>query len=355
VLYVLVCYAAVVPASESPSGRSSQLRPPGLERNSVTLYQRTTRPDPLFGHIFGDDTGFLVTFTAQQARLRCPDARYNELASIRQRSWSYPAESEKAASYLMAEVGRQRDAYFCVHLFRKTNTRLAKHTMPTVRSLWLDEDQGTYPEAGPQPTAAVASSATRRHLYWRLSRAVSVEWAVAMNRRIATWAEGDCGKAALASVLRPPGTRNFKRYPKVDDVVAELTAAVPWDPEVLEQAIPPLPSEDIGATNKRSEKEKEPYDGPTLELHDFLEDAAVEIVAEVPDELGVKLAVICPWVGEHGGGDPTGTYAGQLANGALWFHCHHAHCFGRTWPEFRHRTRRLKKKREWINQGEDLG
>jgi hypothetical protein len=284
------------------------------------------RPEALFGHIFGEDKGFVVTFTAQQARLRRPDARHNELAAIRQRSWAYPAETEKAAAYLMAEAGRQRDAYIGVHLFREPNTRLAAHTVPTIRSLWLDEDEGIYPEAGPQPTAAVASSATRRHLYWKLTRAVSVEWAVAMNRRIAAWAEGDSGKAALASVLRPPGTRNFKRYPQVYQVVGELTGAAPWDPEILEQAIPALPkaSDRLGST--------EPYNGPDVDLAGYLEN--VQIVAEVPDELGVKLAIVCPWINEHSGGDRTGTYVGQRAGGGLWFYCHHEHCQGRSWRDF---------------------
>src|SRR5215217_2585602 len=63
--------------SESPSGPSSQLRPPRLERNVKTIIQSITRPEPLFGHVFSRDTGFLVTFTAQQARLRRPNARHN--------------------------------------------------------------------------------------------------------------------------------------------------------------------------------------------------------------------------------------------------------------------------------------
>jgi RepB DNA-primase from phage plasmid len=321
-------------ASKSPSGRSHRL----------------FQPEALFGHIFGEDTGFLVTFTAHQARFRRPDARHNELADTRQRSWSYPDEAERAAKYLIAQAQEGRDAYFGVHLFRASGSRLATNAAPTLRSLWLDEDEGAYPEIGPQPTAVVASSAKRRHLYWRLTRAVAVEWAVTMNRRLARWAGGDCGKAGLASVLRVPGTGNYKRHPQVDPVTMEITEARIWEPQVLEQAIPPLPSE-AGATHKRSDKK--PYDGPRLELLDFLEDAAVEVVAEVPDELGVKLTVICPWVGEHSGGDLTGTYAGQLANGALWFHCHHAHCFGRRWPEFRRRVRRLNKKRQWIGQGKD--
>jgi hypothetical protein len=134
------------------------------QKGTIRLYQQLTRPEGLFRHVFDEDKGFLVTFTAQQARLRRPDARHNELAGIQQRSWAYPAESERAAAYLVAEAGRQRDAYIGVHLFREPDTRLAAHTVPAIRSLWLDEDEGIYPEAGPQPTAAVASSATRRHL-----------------------------------------------------------------------------------------------------------------------------------------------------------------------------------------------
>jgi hypothetical protein len=314
------------------------------------ISRRLTEPSTaFFEHIFGETPeGHLVTFTGQQARLRRPDARQNELAGIRQRSFRYPGQAEQAASYLLAEADKKRDAYIGVHLFRDPNTRLAANAARTVRSLWLDEDEGAYPEIGPQPTAVVASSARRRHLYWRLTHAVAVEWAVTMNRRLAMWAGGDCGKAGLASVLRVPGTRNYKRHPQVDPVTMQITDAEFWDPEILEQAIPPLPE---ASTNRRSDEK--PYDGPRIELLDFLEDAAVDVLAEVPDELGRKLAVICPWVGEHSGGDPTGTYAGQLANGALWFHCHHAHCFGRTWPEFRWRVRRLNKKRQWISQGED--
>jgi len=320
--------------------------------DTVKLYQRNGPAASarwLFEHVFDDAEGYMVTFTGQQARLTNPGARDNELTRIEQRSFPYPGAADAASSHLVAKAETNYDCYFGVHLFRERGSRLASNATPTVGTLWLDEDEGEYPDEGPEPTAIVCSSARRRHLYWRVSHPVSVEWAVTMNRRIAAWSGGDIGKAGLASVLRVPGTRNFKRHPQVDPVTLQITGADVWDPELLEQATPLLPET---ATTKRCET---PYDGPRIELLDFLEDAAAEVVSEVPDELGVKLAVVCPWIDEHSGRDRTGTYVGQLSNGALWFHCHHEHCFGRGWHEFRLRTRRLKKKSHLIKEGEYFG
>ncbi len=292
------------------------------------MYQHLERPEPLFGHIFGDLEGFLVAFTGRQARLTREGARRNELANIHQMSFLYPDDTEKAASYLLAKAETLHDAYFGVHLFRAPLSRLASNAVPTVRCLWMDEDEGTYPEIGPDPTAIVASSSERRHLYWQLAYPVSVEWAVSMNRRIATWAGGDIGKAGLASVLRVPGTTNFKRSPKVDPVTLEITDAGPWEPEVMDQAIPRLPE-----PTRSSVTATEPYDGPEVVLEEFLGD--VEILAEISDGLGKKYAIVCPWVNEHTGGDRTGTRVGQRGSGALWFHCDHEHCARRGWRDFK--------------------
>jgi len=292
------------------------------------VYQRLGHSAPLFfEHIFGDSAGYLVTLTGQQARLQRPDARANELEGIRQKSFRYPDKAGRAADYLLGEAQHQRDAYVGVHLFCKPGTRKAEYAAPTVQSLWLDEDDGSYPELGPQPTAVVSSSRKRRHLYWQLTHAVSVEWAVEMNRRVAIWAGGDVGKAGLATVLRVPGTANFKRHPQVDLVAMEITHSGSWEPEVMDQAIPEL-SEPTTSSPKA-----ESYDGPALELAEFL--SGVDIIGEVPDGLGKKLAVVCPWLSEHTGGDRTGTYVGQRAGGGLWFYCNHEHCQGRTWAEFR--------------------
>jgi len=304
------------------------------------LYQGIYRPEALFGHIFGEDTGFLVTFTAHQARFRRPDARHNELADTRQLSWPYPEKVEEASGYLIAEAQERRESYFGVHLFRKAGNRLAANTAPTLRCLWLDEDDGHFPKDGPEPTATVRSSAARRHLYWLLAHPVAVEWAVAMNRRLAAWAGGDTGKAGLSSVLRAPGTANYKRDPRVDLVVGEFTGVPPWEPEVLDQAVPEVPEP------SPSSESREPYDGPEVDLMPYLKN--VEVLGEVADSSGTKYAIVCPWVHEHSGGDRTGTRIGQRENGALWFHCDHSHCQGRTWREFRREMQRIFPKRKQI-------
>jgi hypothetical protein len=287
--------------------------------------------------MFGQDRGFLVSFTGQQARFTRRDARPNELTSTRQLSWPYPEKVEEASDYLIAQVQERRESYFSTHLFREAGNRLSANTVPTVRCLWLDEDDGHFPEDGPRPTAIVRSSAERRHVYWQLAYPVAVEWAVAMNRRLASWAGGDTGKAGLSSILRAPGTANYKRHPQVDLVVGKFTGAGPWEPEVMDQAVPELPEPPHPSSPRRV---GEFNDGPEVELEPYLD--GVEVLGELPDSLGVKLAIVCPWISEHTGGDRTGTRVGQRENGALWFHCDHAHCQGRTWRDFKrvvHRRR----------------
>jgi hypothetical protein len=88
----------------------------------------------------------------------------------------------------------------------------------------------------------------------------------------------------------------------------------------------------------RVDRDRSPYDGPkrVLDLLDFLERANIEIFAELSDgQAERKYAVRCPWLDEHTGGDESGTYAGQYADGATFFQCWHSHCSSRGWQEFK--------------------
>jgi hypothetical protein len=176
--------------------------------------RKVTAAEELMEHIYGDCTGWLVAFTGKQARIDNPDARKNVLAGANQRSFRYPDEAREAAEYLLRECEDGRDAYQGVHLFKIPGNRRGDNAVDEVSALWLDEDEGHYPEEGPEPTSVVHSSEGRRHLYWKLAHPIPIDRAVDLSRRIAVWSGGDTGKAARASVLRAPGTRNFKRYPK---------------------------------------------------------------------------------------------------------------------------------------------
>ncbi len=108
-----------------------------------------------------------------------------------------------------------------------------------------------------------------------------------------------------------------------------------------------------------SEAERRPYNGPPTEqidLVEFLAASGTAVLREIPDGTARRVfAVVCPWAHEHTGGDDSGTRVGQYEDGALFFHCEHAHCGGRGWGEFRSRVdprkpvklRTCKARRVW--------
>src|SRR5215217_2806840 len=90
-----------------PSGK-----PPNAGNTAVLEEDAKT----LFGHIFGEAEGYLVTFTGKQARLAKldPNARENELTATQQKSWRYPDEAESR------RLRNQRGAARAGCVFRRT-------------------------------------------------------------------------------------------------------------------------------------------------------------------------------------------------------------------------------------------
>ena len=170
--------------------------------------ERSERITELWAHLFDGLRGYLVTFTGQQS-IR-PSARPNELDDTRQRSWAWPEEKAQAATYLLDQSAAGRDAYFGVHLFHKSGTRKGEYA-GEVQALWVDGDGSQVPRDWPQPTAVVESSPGRHHFYWRLTRPIDPEKAAQLNKRLCYGMGGDKGKWGLGTVLRAPGTLNYKR------------------------------------------------------------------------------------------------------------------------------------------------
>jgi hypothetical protein len=162
----------------------------------------------LWEHLFEGLQGYLVTFTGQQSTRG--GARANELDGPQQRSWHWPTKKATAADYLLAQSEAGRDAYFGVHLFQRAGTRKGA-SAAKVLALWVDGDGAQVPKDWPQPTAVVESSPGRHHFYWRLTRPIEPEEAAQLNRRLCYGMGGDKGKWGLGTVLRAPGTRNYKR------------------------------------------------------------------------------------------------------------------------------------------------
>src|SRR5215204_4284200 len=197
------------------------------------------RTAELWAHLFEGLEGYLVTFTGQQSART--GGRPNELGAPQQRSWRWPTQQEQAAHYLLDQSQAGRDAYFGVHLFRRPSNRKAENAAE-VQALWVDGDGSQVPRDWPQPTAVVESSPGRHHFYWRLTRPIDPEYAAQLNKRLCYGMGGDKGKWGLGTVLRAPGTLNYKRErPTLVEVASVSNFGRAWDPEVIDQAVPLLP------------------------------------------------------------------------------------------------------------------
>jgi hypothetical protein len=170
--------------------------------------ESTERITKLWTHLFEGLEGYLVTFTGQQSAR--PDAGPNELDDTRQSPWQWPAQKAAAAEYLLEQSQAGRDAYFGVHLFRHPRNRKGENAAE-VLALWVDGDGVQVPKDWPQPTAIVESSPRRHHFYWRLTRPIDPGYAAQLNKRLCYGMGGDKGKWGLGTVLRAPGTLNYKR------------------------------------------------------------------------------------------------------------------------------------------------
>jgi hypothetical protein len=288
----------------------------------------------LFEHLFEGQSGYLNTFTGKQARFVNRDARGNELTAVRNRTWKYPEQASEAVESLLAESGRKRDAYFGVHLFeeRQPGRRLASNAAEFVRALWVDGDGALVPDHYPAPTATVYSSSNRHHFYWRLLEPVPIDQAAALNRRMALDMGADTSKAGKASVLRLPGTFNYKRETpepvtaKISDRSiehADMDATVPAE----KPKVRPRPKKRAPWFEFQADED--------FDLLRWMDAYGMPYGAEVRDDSGRKWRLEeCP-IAPPGKEHSDSVYVGQRHSGQAWFRCYHNHGEGRVWQDVR--------------------
>jgi hypothetical protein len=131
-----------------------------------------------------------------------------------------------AAAAQIVELGARTDAYVgCAPRRRRPGGHGA---LGSVWALWVDCDTpGAVAALGrfsPAPAIVIRSgSAENRHAYWTLQSPSSADEATLANRRLAHALGADGG--AVTTILRPPGTLNFKHRPATP-VIAECLR--PW-------------------------------------------------------------------------------------------------------------------------------
>jgi hypothetical protein len=288
--------------------------------------------------LFENQAAYLNTFTGQQARFEDPSARANELARVVNKTWRFPEQAEEAAAYLHRESRRRRDAYFGVHQYEEyqPGRRLAANAVEFVRSLWVDGDGAKVPPGGPAPGAVVYSSEGREHFYWPLSVPIHKDEAARLNKRMAVAMGADRGKAGLATVLRAPGTFNYKRdTPEL--VTLEITGER-YSPDEISAVVPELPRPGLHTQPRRPTKTP-PWassrQSAEFDLVEWMIRHDVPVGSEVMDGKGRKWRLLeCP-IAPPGKEHSDGVYIGHHASGAPWFQCYHDHGEGFTWRDVR--------------------
>ena len=314
-----------------------------LISNEVTADTRRTEETRgtlrLWEVLFGDQTGYLKTFTGEQARFSNPNARQNELTRVSNRTWRYPEGASAAAAYLVKQSKMRQDAYFGVHLYRSAESgRLAANAVKLVRALWMDGDGAKIPDSWPPPSAVVHSSLGREHFYWTLEDEVPADAAVKLNKRMAVAIEADKGKAGLSTVLRAPNTLNYKR--ETPELVTMEIHGGSYAVEDISALVPELQKASPlrGLNKHRHRVSQAPWQAPWRAKFDLVEwmlQRGVPLGPEVLDSKGRKWRLsecpIAPPGKEHG----DGVYIGHHASGAPWFQCYHDHGQGYIWQDVR--------------------
>jgi CHC2 zinc finger/RepB DNA-primase from phage plasmid len=209
---------------------------------STTKPAHTTRPRARQARETRDAQRYLRALFARAQPGALIDVRYRYRTVMRQRF--LPAADLFTAARTIVRLGINTDVYVAVAA--RHQPAGDKTSITSVWTLWADlDDPDAHSQLGRLPVApaiVIASgSPGHLHAYWPLTHPVSILAAEQANRRLAAHLEADAGAVTnAATILRPPGTYNFKSTPPTPVVLERcsqatrtlqaVTAAIAEDP-----------------------------------------------------------------------------------------------------------------------------
>lgn len=132
----------------------------------------------------------------------------NKFRDIKERYFSWPEGAEQAAQWAQQESRNGREVYQCSHLL--TDKKRVKENAVPPKSLYSDGDGAKIPDWMPPPNVVIESSPERQHYYWTLTDSMTPEAFEELNKKVTYAIGADKGKWGLTTLLRVPGTKNYK-------------------------------------------------------------------------------------------------------------------------------------------------
>jgi hypothetical protein len=181
---------------------------------SSTTQAHSTRPRGRQARETRDAQRYLRALFGREQRGALIELRYRYRAGMRQR-FLLAADLFTAARTIV-RLGINTDVY--VGVAARHQPAGDKTAISRLWTLWADLDD---PDAHPAlerlpvaPAIVIATSPGHLHAYWPLTSPVGVPEAEQANRRLAAQLGADQGTVTnAATILRPPGTYNFKSTP----------------------------------------------------------------------------------------------------------------------------------------------
>lgn len=184
-----------------------------------------------FRTLFGDQRGHLCISSGKRN-----DA--GKMPDFGDQFFSYPAQVEEAAAYVLEMDEAGREVYFGAHLL--TAKQRTKENAAPLRVLYADGDGAQPTDETGKPSITVESSPGKQHYYWIVNEDIEPVFAEGLNKRIAYAMGADKSGYDLTQVLRVPGTHN-RKYEGGPEVTVRETTGELHDAAKLNESLPPAP------------------------------------------------------------------------------------------------------------------